>query len=486
MNKMKVLIIGNGMVGHKAVELLAEQHSGAIQVIGKEPRPAYDRVHLSSFFSGKTADDLSLVSSRFYQRHHIDAVLDCSVKDIDRSGKIVISTDDQEYSYDKLILATGSFPFVPPIPGKDQSHCHVYRTIEDLLAIQASAQNSRVGVVVGGGLLGLEAAKALHDLGLQAHVVEFAPQLMAVQVDADGGQLLRSKIEALGVGVHTGKSTQEIVTGESCRYRMNFADQSFLETDMIVFSAGIRPEDNLARNADLNVGERGGIEINQFCQTSDPDIYAIGECALWSGRIFGLVAPGYEMASIAVNHILGQKDKHFNGTDMSTKLKLLGVDVASIGDAHGRTPDCCSLSWLDDETQVYKKVVLSQDRKKLLGAVLVGDTDDYGQWLQLTLNQLDLPEQPESLVLPESYRKKPVLNVAELPDDAQICKCNRVSKGDICNAIQSGCTDLSAITTATRAASTCGTCASLVTQILETEISPKRQDDFRQVVGSPG
>ncbi|KKL58403.1 hypothetical protein LCGC14_2225710, partial [marine sediment metagenome] len=236
------------------------------------------------------------------------------VVSINRSEKYVVTASGRQEKYDKLVLATGSYPFVPPIPGKDQDHCLVYRTIEDLEAITHSAETSKVGVVVGGGLLGLEAASALTNLGLETHVVEFAPRLMAVQLDEGGGKLLRRKIEDLGLTVHTEKNTQEIVAGETCRYRMNFADGSFLETDMVLFSAGIRPQDELAREFDLEMGERGGIVINNQCQTSDEDIYAIGECALWEGRIFGLVAPGYTMAKVAGSHITGGNES-FTGAD---------------------------------------------------------------------------------------------------------------------------------------------------------------------------
>ncbi|WP_428240159.1 FAD-dependent oxidoreductase [Gynuella sp.] len=469
MKQQKLLVIGNGMVGHKAVELLTSQSQYHLQVLGREPRPAYDRVHLSSFFSGQGSSDLSLVNDNFYRSYGIEVSMSCNVCQIDRKGKKVRTEEGHEYAYDKLILATGSVPFVPPVPGRDQPHCHVYRTIEDLLAIQDSARQSRVGVVIGGGLLGLEAAKALHDLGLTAHVVEFAPQLMAVQLDAEGGALLKEKIEALGVGVHTGKNTLEIIAGTEQRYRMNFADNTYLETDMIVFSAGIRPQDDLARQAGLAVGERGGIVINQFCQTSDPDIYAIGECALRNGRIFGLVAPGYEMARVAVAHLNGQTDECFNGADMSTRLKLLGVDVAAIGDAHGRTPDCCCLSWQDQENQSYRKVVLSSNRKRLLGAVLVGDSKDYDQWLPLMVDQMELPGPPEYMILPEAFRPSSTFDITSMSDDTWVCRCNRVNKGDIRDAIQNGCKDLGSITHTTGAASTCGSCASLIREILHSE-----------------
>ena len=268
---------------------------------------------------------------------------------------------------------------------------------------------ARVGVVVGGGLLGLEAANALKSLGLEAHVVEFAPQLMAVQLDAGGGALLRRKIEALGVGVHTGRNTREIVDGETCRHRMQFADGGHLEADLIVFSAGIRPRDELARACGLDVGERGGIVVDDQCRTSDPDIYAIGECALWGGRIYGLVAPGYAMAKAAAADLTGT-DGAFTGADMSTKLKLLGVDVGSIGDAHAKTPGALCYTYQDDLAGVYKKIVVDGDGRRLLGAVLVGDAADYGNLLQFRLRSTVAKE---ANFFPNSFRNLAFPNLRE-------------------------------------------------------------------------
>ncbi len=357
-----------------------------------------------------------------------------------------------------------------PIPGNDQEHCLVYRTIEDLEAITASAAQSKVGVVVGGGLLGLEAANALKAAGLETHVVEFAPRLMAVQLDDGGGKLLRRKIEDLGVAVHTEKATKEIVAGETCRYRMNFADGSHLETDMILFSAGIRPQDELARQFELEVGERGGIVVNDHCQTSDENIYAVGECALWGGRIYGLVAPGYSMAKAAVSHLTGGSDV-FQGADMSTKLKLLGVDVASIGDAHGSTPGAQSYTYNDEIEQVYKRLIVSEDGKKVVGAVLVGDVDAYGNLLQMMLNDMTLPENPTGLILPVSGDEPAGLGVDALPDTAQICSCYDVTKADIKAAVAGGCTDMSGIKSATQASTGCGGCAALTKQVLDSELA---------------
>ena len=471
----RVVVVGNGMVGQRLLEALSPATALSITVIAEEPRPAYDRVQLSAFFSGKTAADLSLVAADFFENNSITTHLAERAVAIDREVRLVRTSNGREIEYDTLVLATGSHPFVPPLPGRERDACHVYRTIEDLESIRASAAGARVGAVIGGGLLGLEAAKALLDLGLETHVVEFAPRLMALQVDAGGGGMLRRKIEALGVRVHTGKNTREIVAGSAARHRMNFLDETSLDTDLIVFSAGIRPRDELARSAGLTVGERGGVVIDDACRTSDPNIYAIGECALWRGKVFGLVAPGYQMAQTVASQLSGTAAAVFTGADMSTKLKLLGVDVASVGDAHAATPGSRTYSFVDGRKDLYKKLVVSEDGSRLLGAVLVGDTDAYGTCLQTMLNGLPLPEYPEELILPQrSGAQAPAgSGLAALPADAQICSCNNVSKGAICTAVDAGCTTIGALKKSTKAATSCGGCASLVTQILKSELKRK-------------
>ncbi|MBC7392313.1 MAG: nitrite reductase large subunit, partial [Variovorax sp.] len=382
--------------------------------------------------------------------------------------------DGEVVHYDKLVLATGSSPFVPPVPGRDRPNCFVYRTIEDLEAMKECGARSKTGVVVGGGLLGLECAKALRDMGLETHVVEFAPRLMAVQVDEGGGRALRNSIEALGLHVHTGRNTVEIVDGATARHRMVFADGTYLETDMIVFSAGIRPRDELARQSVLAIGARGGIAVDTHCRTSDRNVYAIGECAAWNDQTFGLVAPGYDMARVAAKHIAGQDDAAFTGADMSTKLKLMGVDVASIGDAHGKTPKSRAYQYINEHKQIYKKIVVSEDGKQLLGAVLVGDAAEYGTLLQLALNGITLPADPEFLILPSSDGKaRPGLGVEALPDSAQICSCNDVSKGQICAAVGEGVCTAADMKACTKAGASCGGCVPLVTQVMKMEMAKR-------------
>lgn len=474
--KSKVVVVGNGPVGHKFLECLLEEQgqseSYQITVFGEEPLAAYDRVHLTQWFETRDASVLNMVPEHFYADHQIECISGDKVTSIDRDNKTVTSTSGRTESYDKLVLATGSYPFVPPVPGHDRKNIFVYRTIEDLEAIATAAADAKVGVVVGGGLLGLEAAKALHDLNLTTHVVEFAPRLMAVQVDDGGGNLLRGKIEELGVSVHTGKNTQDIGNGDSRVHKMCFADETELETDLIVFSAGIRPRDELARECDLEVGEKGGIVINNNCQTSDHDIYAIGEVALWGGRIYGLIAPGNTMARAAAHHLMPtDTESEFDGADMSTKLKLMGVDVASVGDAHADTEGALSYTYVNEVEQVYKKIVVSPDKKYLLGAVLVGDAEDYGTLLQFSLNKIALPENPERLILPAfDGIAGGGLGVDMLPEAAQICSCNNVSKGTLVAAVQGGCCTLGQLKSATYAATGCGGCATLVTQVMNAEL----------------
>jgi nitrite reductase (NADH) large subunit len=480
---MKLVVVGNGMVGHKLLEeLVALQSPGLdVTVLCEETRPAYDRVHLSDFFAGKSADELSLVAPGFFEQAGMNLRLATRAVGIDRAMKRVTTGDGEVIAYDKLVIATGSAPFVPAIQGNDRPGCLVYRTLDDLAALSQWGSRSRHGVVVGGGLLGLECAKALRDMGLETHVVEFASRLMAVQVDDFGGQMLRKAIEDLGLVVHTGKNTQQIGDGQALRHRMDFADGSHLETDIIVFSAGIRPRDELARQSELGVGQRGGIMVDNFCRTRDRDVYAIGECAQWGGKVFGLVAPGYEMARVVAKHLhalLTRKAApelpEFAGADMSTKLKLMGVDVASIGDAHGATPGSRSYQFSDGRRQVYKKLVVSEDGKRLLGGVLVGDANDYGTLLQMVLNGMDLPDAPESLILPAiDGKEKQGLAVDALPASAQICSCNNVSKGQLCDAVAAGATSIGALKEATRAGTSCGGCVPLATQIMKAEM--KRQ-----------
>ena len=471
--KPHLVVIGNGMVGHHFIEQLIAQGGQdlyQITVLGEEPHLAYDRVHLSEYFSGKGAADLAMTDGSLYDENGIRYFTSSQVTEIHREAKTLTLETGEFLPYDKLVLATGSYPFVPPIAGHQRDNTFVYRTLEDLDAIRACAQHATRGTVVGGGLLGLEAANALKQLGLETSVVEFAPRLMPVQLDESGGEVLKVMIEKLGVSVYANTVTQEIIDGDDAYHRMNFADGSHLETDLILFSAGIRPQDALAKQSGLTVGERGGIAINNHCQTSDDSVYAIGECALWNNRIFGLVAPGYTMAKTAAGHLLGGASLSFTGADMSTKLKLLGCDVGSIGDAHGQSQGCKVFVYQDEMSQSYRKMVVSEDGKKLLGAVLVGDNSYYDTLLQYFLNAIDLPDQAQSLILPAMGDAPVGLGVDALPATASICSCHNVSKQDISDAVCKGALSVGDVKGVTKAATGCGGCAALLKKVVDNEL----------------
>ena len=469
-----LVIVGNGMAGHHCVEQLIERSAlerYQVLVFGEERQRAYDRVHLSEYFGGRDAEALALCEPGWYAGNGVQLHLGVEVLEIDRARQQLVTSQGRQ-PYDRLILATGSYPFVPTIPGAEGSARLVYRTLDDLDAIRAAAANARRGVVIGGGLLGLEAANALKTLGLDAHVVEFAPRLMPVQLDDEGGAALKARIEALGVGVHLSRATEAIVPGSEHAWRMNFADGQHLETDLIVFSAGIRPQDALARQAGLALGARGGVAIDNHCRSSDPAIYAIGECAAWNGTLFGLVAPGYSMARTVAAQLAGEGHEPFTGADMSTKLKLLGVDVGSIGDAQGATPGSRSYRFIDEATASYRRLVVSPDGKHVIGAVLVGDNSYYDTLLQYAQNGIALPDEPASLILPQTGGA-PVLGAAALPDTATICSCHNVSKGAVCCQVEAGVTDLGELKAATKAGTGCGGCSALLKQVFEHELAAR-------------
>ncbi|GIU07891.1 MULTISPECIES: nitrite reductase large subunit NirB [unclassified Shewanella] len=470
--KQKLVIVGNGMVGHYFIEQLCEhkltEHFD-IQVLGEERIAAYDRVQLSKYFETGNAKSLMLASQQAYAEQGVSLLLDHKVTQIDTANNL-LQTEQGCFAYDKLVLATGSYPFVPPIPGKDRQDCLVYRTIDDLDAIAQAAAGAKSGVVIGGGLLGLEAANALKSLNLDTHVVEFAPQLMSVQLNDKAGLLLKHKIEALGLTVHVSKATTEIVDGETAKHRMNFSDGSYLEADMLVFSAGIRPQDELARSANINIGERGGIVIDNSCQTSVNGIYAIGECALWQQKIFGLVAPGYQMAKVVTSVLLediqvtqaqlAQSPKQFTGADMSTKLKLLGVDVAAIGESRG-FEGAQYVELNDEQSGVYKKLWLDETGQYLKGAVLVGNVEEYSALLNIYLSAEPLLEPAVTLLVADNEVPQ-VLN-----DKAIVCSCHQVTKAEIVAQVVDGKHAIADIKVCTKAASGCGGCASLVQRVID-------------------
>jgi len=404
----------------------------------------------------------------WYSSNNIVLHLGDPVQHIDRVNKTIHSHLGITTSYDCLILATGSSAFVPPIPGVEKEGVFIYRTIEDLELMTSWAKKSKKGAVIGGGLLGLEAAKAMIDLGINnTQVIEFAPRLMPRQIDGAGSKLLQSKLEELGLTVHTSKNTSAI-TGEDCIKGMTFSDSTSIDVDMLVISAGIKPRDELAKASGLETGSRGGITVNEKLQTSDPSIFAIGECALYNGMIYGLVAPGYEMAEVVADNLTGGQ-KSFTGFDMSTKLKLIGVDVASFGDPFKTGDDVKAIVLEDTMKGIYKRINVSTDGKQLLGGILVGDAEQYNMLLQTCKNNVVLPPNPEDLILGArgGTEGEGGGGVLSLPDDALICSCESVSKAAICGAVnEHNCDTVDAIKKCTKAGTGCGGCVPMVKDIM--------------------
>lgn len=466
-----IVVIGHGMVGHRFCERLVEFDTARqyrIVTFCEEPRAAYDRVGLTTFFAHRSAEKLMLANLDWYREHGIELHIGDKAISIDRKRRIVRSEKGESIAYDQVVLATGSFPFVPQTPGITNVGVFVYRTIEDLERIIAYGQKVQKAAVIGGGLLGLEAAKATFDLGLETHVVEFASRLMPRQVDETGSKVLVNKISELGVQVHLNKSTQEIL-GNGRVEGMVFADGERLDVGMIVVSAGIRPRDELARQCGIEVGQRGGVVVDERLRTSDPDIFAIGEIALSKGMIYGLVAPGYEMAEVVAANLTGA-DRTFNGADLSTKLKLMGVDVASFGNYEAGPEVAKSIVYEDPFAGIYKKLLFSLDGQRLMGGILVGDASDYGTLLSLCKSGKPLLAAPGELLM--GKRDGAAVGAGALDEDCQICSCNNVSKGQICSAIRDeNLTTVGEVKSCTRAGTGCGGCLPLVTDLFKAELA---------------
>ena len=471
----KIIVVGNGMVGYKFCEkfVAQEQSKGfEITVFGEEPRPAYDRVHLSEFFENQDAKALEMAPAEWYKENGVTLVVGERVSDIDRNNKTITTSKDRGFPYDHLVLATGSSAFVPPIKGVEKEGVFVYRTIEDLedmlayaAKIKAKKPNAR-GAILGGGLLGLEAGKAVMDMGLEAHIVEFASKLMPRQLDSRSSQVLQLKLESIGLNIHLSKATNQIL-GNGAITGMEFGEDDALDVDMLVISAGIRPRDELGKTSGLEMGARGGIVVDNKMRTSDKNIFAIGEVALYNQMIYGLVAPGYDMATIAVNQILGEDRMMAENIDMSTKLKLIGVDVASFGEPFMPASKGHSVIFENKTQHLYKRINVSLDGKKLLGGILIGDATDYNMLHQVYLNEMAIPEDAAQLILPASDGGSSFGSVLDLPDTAQVCSCESLSKGEICCSItEEGCDNLSEVISKTKATTGCGGCKPMVVDLV--------------------
>jgi nitrite reductase (NADH) large subunit len=465
-----LVVIGNGMVGHRFCAAMAERGGTdryQIIVLGDEPRPAYDRVNLSKYFAGKTADDLALTSHGWYRENNITLYTGRRASRIDLAGRVVHTACGSRIPFSKLVLASGSFPFVPPAPGMDKKGVFVYRTLEDLDAIQAYSRGGTSAAVIGGGLLGLEAAKAVRDLGLKTSVVEAAPRLMPRQLDEAGAALLLRAIQRQGVDVLLGRMT-EAVLGNGSAQGLRFKDGETLDADMVVVSAGIRPRDELARECGLLLHPRGGVVVDDALATSAPGVYAIGEVAAHRDMVYGLVAPGYDMAEVLAQRLMGEEAR-FRGADLSTKLKLLGVDVASFGDPFAVADDVESVEFRDAVTGIYKKVLVSGGGKRVVGGILVGDSSAFG-----TLAHYARTGDPLTMPVAELVGVGDggaAASSGTLPDSAQVCSCNNVTKAQLCEAIRTQeLRTPAAVKSCTRAGTGCGGCMPLVTELLNEEL----------------
>jgi nitrite reductase (NADH) large subunit len=455
-----VVVVGNGMVGHRFVSAAVAGGVRSLTVIGEEVHHAYDRVHLSSLFDGA---DIGLADDAWYATSGIELVRGDRVESLDATGRRVVLESGRSVPYRACVLATGSRPFVPPVPGHDAEGVFVYRTVDDVSAISAWATGCRAGVVIGGGLLGLEAANALRLLGLDTTVVELAPRLMAVQLDDGGAAALRGHIERLGIRVLTGAATERVLVGPTGRSNgVRLADGITVDADMVVFAAGIRPRDELAREAGLAIGERGGVVIDDGCLTSAPDVFAIGEVACHRGRVYGLVAPGYEMAEVVADR-LGGGNVRFAGADTSTELKLLGVPVAAVGDPFAAGDETVVA---DGTAGVWQRVTLDGDGR-VVGAVLVGDTRAYPVLVQCARGVIPTPDVLE-LLRPRGDR--PAFGVADLPDAARICSCHNVSCGAVRAAVGSGCESVGSVKQTTCAGTGCGSCIPVVQELIDAHL----------------
>ena len=475
------------MVGNKVVEALIRRgatRTSVVTVVGEEPCRAYDRVRLSKLFEGAVLSDLDLVDPEVAGDPGLAVIIGEGVARMDRDRKIALTTSGREIPYDVAVLATGSTAFVPPVSGRDLPGTFVYRTVADVDAMRDWAKGRAHGVVVGGGLLGLEAANALRHCGLATEVIEIAPRLMPMQVDETGGELLRRRIEDHGLVVHTGTVLVSVVPGEDGSVGAvelapagNPSVAERLSTEMVVFAAGIRPRDELARQCGLEVGERGGIVVDDHCRTRDPTIYAVGECALAGGRVHGLVAPGYQMARVAAENICGG-DAAFQPGETPTKLKLLGVDVASFGDAHAQTTGASTIAFTDNIARVHRHLVTDPDGR-IVGGVLVGDASGFEAMVAVAAGDLDPPDDLLDLLLPDGRRECSGLSHAGAPAlrlSATTCSCENVSAGEICEAIDksirsTGQADVATVRSWTRAGTGCGGCLPQITSLVRTRLA---------------
>ncbi len=469
----KLVVVGNGMAGVACVDqILKYRHGFDITIFGEETHVNYNRIMLSSVLAGeKSFDDIVLNDIDWYQRNKIRTRLGVRIKQIAVNRRVVADTDGGEVEFDNLILATGSRAFIPPIPGVDKKNVFVFRTLDDTRALLARAVPGLRAVVIGGGLLGLEAARGLQVQGCNVTVVHLPGTLMERQLDATGGLYLRKRIEDLGVKVLLGCRTESIL-GNGHVEGLRFNSGENIDAELVVIATGIQPNVELAREAGLMVNR--GIIVDDYMETSEPGIYAVGECTEHRGQVFGLVAPLYEQGQVLAATITGNRGPEFTGSVPATRLKIMGVDVFSAGSVHEAEPGVESLKFEDPAQGVYRKVVLKDGR--VHGVVLVGDVSDDQRYVHWIKSGEDVCGMRRQLLFPPPAADGG-LDVAQMPDSETVCGCMGVTKGAIINAIhEHGLTTLAQLKERTRASTGCGSCAGTCSRLLKA-VAPDFEED---------
>lgn len=483
--KERLVVIGNGMAGCRAVEeiLALEPDRWAITIFGAEPRVNYNRIMLSPVLAGeKSFDEIVINTAEWYADNGITLVSGDPVVHIDRAAQQVVSRSGRIESYDRLLIATGSDPFVIPVPGKDLPGVVTFRDLDDVGAMLAAAETSSKAVVIGGGLLGLEAAHGLSLRGMTVTVVHLMPTLMERQLDEAAGYLLKSELEGRGMTILTGADTAEIIEQDGRVGGVRLKDGTEIPADLVVMAVGIRPNGTLAKASGLAV-ERG-IIVDDDMVTSDPAVLAVGECVQHRGACYGLVAPIWEMCR-ALAAGLAASPRGYEGSVTSTKLKVSGIDVFSAGDFSGGE-GCEDIVLRDAARGIYKRVVVKDDR--VVGAVLYGDTQDGNWYFDLLRQQQDVSDIREALIFGQAFAAggalaDPNAAVAALSDDAEICGCNGVSKGKVIACITGGAASLDAVRAGCKASASCGSCTDLVDRLLALTLGDGVEESAKTLCG---